>query len=107
MTDNGLKIAVTDEASARRWLEQVMLVNEDYHQAMGEAAETLQSAKEFGEGTVVDEFYELGTNLLNGAEKVFNAINEIATTVNKVLGVVSGFVGEASGIIGAVSKLLG
>ena len=107
MADSGLKIAVTDEGSAKSWLNQVHLVNEEYHEAMGEAAQTLQGAKEFGEGTVVDEFYDLGTNLLNSAEKVYHAIDEIATTVNKVLGVVTAFAGEASGIIGAVTKLLG
>ena len=107
MADNGLKISVTDEGSARSWLSEVHLANEDFHEAMGEAAQTLQEAREFGEGTVVDEFFDLGTNLLNSAQKVYNAIDEISTTVNKVLGVVTAFAGEASGIIGAASKLLG
>lgn len=102
-----LKIAIKDETSARQWLEKVMLTNDDYQEAMREAGEVLQEAKDFGEGTMVDEFYELGTNLLNASEKVFNTINEISTIVNTVLGKVSGLKDIVGGAVNVVKSIFG
>ena len=96
-----VSISIKDEASARAWLNDVMLTNEEYHEAMREAGETLQSAKDFGEGTMVDEFYDLGTNVLNTAKTVFDAINEISNTVNTVLNKVA----EVSGVVGEAVKV--
>lgn len=102
-----LKISITDETSAKLWLEDVKMINDDFHTAMSEAGQELQRAKEFGEGTVVDELYDMGTNFLNAAEKVYNTVNEISTAVNSVLSKVGEFLTDATGILGKVSKLFG
>ena len=103
----GLKIAIKDEQSAKAWLDKVMLTNDEYYDAMREAGEVLQSAKDFGEGTMVDEFYNLGTNLLDASKKVFDTINEISTTVNTVLSLASGLTSAVTGAINVVKNIFG
>ena len=103
-----VQISIKDEQSARQWLNLVQAINEDYYKAMQEASEALTDMQNFADGTLVDDFYEFGTNLLNAAESTFNAIDDIADTVNNILGKVQNFMGEAAGIIGsAVGKILG
>ncbi|MBQ6825012.1 MAG: hypothetical protein IJP27_10185 [Clostridia bacterium] len=103
-----VQISIKDDQSAKQWLSMVQAINDDYYKAMQEASETLTSMQDFADGTLVDDFYEFGTNLLNAAEATSNAINEIADTVTNILGKVQNFLGEATGIIGsAVGKILG
>jgi len=102
-----VQIALKDEASARKWLSEVQLINEDYHQAMKEAGDTLADMNEFADGTMVDEFTNLGHTILNAADATFQAIDAIADTVNNVLSAASNFVGEAMGVIGKVASLFG
>ena len=102
-----VKIAIKDEASARQWLEKVMLTNDDYYEAMREAGETLQGTKDFAEGTMVDEFYNLGTGMLDASQKVYSTINEISGTVNKVLGFASALTGSVTGAIDIVKQIFG
>ncbi len=102
-----VKIAIKDESSARQWRDKVLLVNDEYHDAMREAAETLQGAKDFADGTMVDEFYNLGTGLLNASEKVFNTLNEISSVVNNVLGKAASMIGNVVSAIGGVKNILG
>lgn len=103
----GLKIAIKDESSARAWLDKVMLTNDDFNTAMREAGEVLTDAENFGEGTMVDEFVNLGTNVMNASQKVFNTINEISSTVNTVLSLASGLTGTVTGAINAVKSIFG
>ena len=101
-------ISIKDPASANKWLMEVMALNERYHQAMEEASNTLIDMQEFSEGTMVDEFVNLGNGLLNAAEATFNAINEISTVVNNVLTTVSDIASNVvGGITKAISSLLG
>ena len=102
-----LKISIKDDASARQWLNKVMLTNDEYYEAMREAGETLQEAKDFGEGTIVDEFYNLSTNLLTSSEKVFRTINEISTVVNDVLVKVGNLKETVAGAINVVKNIFG
>lgn len=102
-----LKISIKDDASARQWLNKVMLTNDEYYEAMREAGATLQEAKDFGEGTMVDEFYNLGTNVLTTATVVFNTINEISTVVNDVLGKVGNLKETVAGAINVVKNIFG
>ena len=102
-----LKISIKDDASARQWLSKVLLTNDEYYEAMREAGETLQEAKDFGEGTIVDEFYNLSTNLLTSSEKVFRTINEISTVVNDVLVKVGNLKETVAGAINVVKNIFG
>ena len=56
---------------------------------MKEASEVLQDTNGFAEGTMVDEFVDLGSTLLRAAENTFSTINKIADTVNAVIGKVT------------------
>lgn len=102
-----VRIAINDEAAARAWLENVMDINEQFHTAMTEAGETLQQTKEMADGTIVDELYDMGTDFLHVANKVFETINEISTTVNTVLSKLTSFSDTVSGVIKGVAGLFG
>lgn len=102
-----LKISIKDDASARQWLAKVESTNEEFDVAMREAGATLQEAKDFGEGTMVDEFYNLGTNVLTTATVVFNTLNEISTVVNDVLGKVGNLKETVAGAINVVKNIFG
>ena len=102
-----LKISIKDDASARQWLDKVLLTNDEYYEAMREAGATLQEAKDFGEGTMVDEFYNLGTNVLTTATEVFNTINEISTVVNDVLVKVGNLKETVAGATNVVKNIFG
>ena len=103
-----LQISVKDEQSARQWLALVQEINEDYRTAMKDAGDTLADMQNFSEGTLVDDFVEFGTNILNIAESTFQAIDTIADTVNAVLDKVKNFTENVvGGIASAVGKIFG
>ena len=102
-----VKVQIKDEASARQWLSKVTLINEDYHEAMKQAGETLEDMQNFADGTMVDEFVDLGSKILTAADATFQAIDAIADTVNTFLGSVGSFVSDALGVISNVKNLFG
>lgn len=102
-----IQISVKDEASARAWLEKVVLLNEEYHDAMKESGETLEDMQNFADGTMVDEFVDLGSSILTAADATFDAINKIADTVNTVISKTGEFVADALGVISKVRGLFG
>lgn len=102
------QISVKDEASARRWLEMVQAINEDYRVAMEEASHTLDNIQNFADGTIVDEFVGFGSSLLTATTQVFEGIDSIADTVADILTAVNTFVEEAKGFISTtMDKLFG
>lgn len=102
-----VKVSVKDEASARAWLGEVVLLNEEYHERMKEAGSTLEDMQNFADGTMVDDFVDLGSSILTAADATFDAINKIADTVNTVINKTSEFVSGALGVIGKVRGLFG
>lgn len=93
------QISIKNEAQAKAWLETVRAINQDYDVAMQGAGESLVDMKSMSEGTVVDEFVNLGDGLLNAGKTVFNGIDEIADTVAEVMSEVGKFVDEAKDTI--------
>ena len=105
---SNVQISIKDNESATRWRDQVTDINEAYHQAMKDAAQTLIDMDEFAEGTLVDEFVKYGNDLLNAANNTFDAVKAIADTVNTILSTVTNFVESTVGGIGKlVGKVLG
>lgn len=101
---SNVQISVKDEQSARKWLEMVQDINTDYQKAMTDAAETLINMQDFADGTLVDEFVKYGTDLMNAAQKTYEAIGTIADTVTNILNKVNNFV---EGAVGGIGKLIG
>ena len=96
-------VSVKDRDAAIKWLMQIQTINEDYHQAMKEAGETLVDMENFCEGNIVDDLVEYAHNMINAAESIFNAMDSIADTVTKVLDVVDKF---KDGVISAFSSTI-
>ena len=103
-----VQIAIKDRQTAGQWLNMVLAINEDYHTAMKEAGETLTDMQNFADGTLVDDFVNFGTDLLNAAEATFKGIDAIADTVNSVLNAVENFTSNVvEGIGSAITKIFG
>ena len=98
------QVSIKDQESAMKWLMTVQALNEDYHQAMQEASDTLKTMGDFAEGNIVDDFVDFGTNLLNAAEATFKAIDSIADTVKNVLSTVDKFKEGVKDAFGAVVR---
>ena len=106
MAEN-VQISVKDNESALEWLANITLLNEQYRDAMEEAGQTLEDMQNFADGTMVDEFVDLGSKVISAAKATFEAIDAIGTTVRTVLEKVGGFVESAKNVIGNVAKLIG
>lgn len=103
-----VQIAIKDEQTARQWLQMVQAINQDYFTAMKDAGDTLSDMQNFADGTLVDDFVEMGTNILNAAQTTFDTIDAIADTVNSILSTVQNFTQDViGGIAGAVGKIFG
>lgn len=102
------QISIKDEQTARQWLENVRLINQDFHTAMKDAGDALVDMQQCMDGTLVDDYVKLGNQLLTAAKNTFDAIDKIADTVNKVLSTIKNFTENIVGGIGSVaSKLFG
>lgn len=105
---SNLQVKINDETTAKQWLAGVMEINEEYYRAMEDASAVLTGAKDFMAGTVVDDLYNFGTNLLSAAKATFDAVNTIADTVNSVLNSVASWTTDVLGGLGRLaSSLLG
>ena len=103
-----VQISIKDEQSAKNWLAMVQEINEDYFTAMKEAGDCLTDMQNFADGTLVDDFVNLGTDILNAAQVTFEAVDAIADTVTNILNTVKNFSENVVGAIGgAVSKIFG
>ncbi len=102
------QISVKDRDTAKQWLDMVQQINEDYFTAMKDAGDTLSDMQNFADGTLVDDFVQFGTDILNAAQSTFNAIDAIADTVNNILDTVQKFTTDVvGGITSAVGKIFG
>ena len=99
------QISIKDENSARQWLQMVEGINQDYHQAMKDAADCLQDMQNFADGTMVDELVNFGNAMLTAADKTFDTISKISETVNTVLSKVKEFTEDIVGGIGKIAKM--
>ena len=105
---SNVQISIKDEQTARQWLQMVQAINEDYFTAMKDAGDTLSDMQNFADGTLVDDFVQFVTDILNAAQTTFNTIDAIADTVNSVLDKVKNFTSDVvGGISSAVGKIFG
>lgn len=102
-----VQIAIKDPESGLAWLNEVTLINEDYHDAMKEAGQTLEDMQDFADGTMVDEFVDCGSKIMTAADATFQAIDAIADTVHTFLDKTGGFISDTIGIVKTVAGLFG
>ena len=106
MAEN-LKVNIKDDASARQWLQMVEGINQDYHEAMKDAADCISDMQNFADGTMVDELVNFASSLMTAANKTFDAISVISTTVDKILNQVKNFTEDIVGGIKGIAKMFG
>ena len=101
------QISISDEVAARKWLGNIVIINEKYHEAMDRAAKALTEVKEFGDGTLVDELVNAGDKMLEASKSTFEAIGAISDTVSEFLKMTGGFIGDAIKIVKGVAGFFG
>ena len=102
-----IQISIKDENSARQWLQMVEGINQDYFQAMKDAADCLSDMQNFADGTMIDEFVNFASEMLKAVDKTYDTIKEIANTVTAIVGKVKDFAeGVVSGVK-AITKIFG
>lgn len=104
---SNVKISIKDPESGLAWLNNVTLINEDYHDAMKEAGQTLEDMQNFADGTMVDEFVNCGSKIMTAADATFQAIDAIADTVHTFLDVTGDFVSKTIGVVKTVAGIFG
>ena len=101
-----MQFNIKDEAAARRWLEEVRGIHEDYFTAMKEAGQTMENVKEVADGTLVDEIVNSGVRIMDVAQKTFTTIDKIAETVTSFVDKIKNFSDNVAEGIGSVAKKL-
>lgn len=100
------QLSIKNSTQAKAWLDNVKEINQAYDEAMKDAGQTLKEMKSTAEGTVVDEFVNLGDGVLTAGQQVFNGIDSIADTVADVMQSVGDFVDDAKDTIKNVFSTL-
>lgn len=96
----GFQISIGSESDARAWLERVQEINQKYNVAMEGAGQTVQEMNQLAEGTLIDDYVNLGDSLITAAHEIFNGVEVIADTVTEVLGAVGNFIDDAKEALG-------
>lgn len=108
MATAGLQISIKDRTTAMQWLSMVEEINQAYNAAMTEASQTLQDVQNFADGTMVDEFVNLGDTLLRATQQTYEAIGAISELVVNVLDIVEDFKEAATDFVkSAVRNIFG
>lgn len=93
------EISISSEQAAKDWLAQVQQINEEFKIAMEEAGKILEAANEAAEGEIIDDLVNLGTNICQAGQLVFEAVDSISDTVADVLSKLGNFIDESKNAI--------
>lgn len=103
-------INILSESEARQWQRDINALNEETKRLLEATGETLKQVKDDADSSFVDEIFDWGTKIVNGATKVFEGMNELYTAVDSILGklteVLENSSGIVKGIVGAIKTVL-
>lgn len=103
-----MQIAIKDRSEAQAWQNTADALNARAQEAVKRAAQIVQEIKDMADGTLIDELFELGGALSNGAARLFEAMNAILDVVNNLLNAIENFKNEAIEFVkGAADYLIG
>lgn len=80
-----MQIKMEGRQAAEQWKARAQSLNERTDALLKDVSNLLQSVREFSEGTLVDEIYDLGTNLITATTKLMEGMNKIYDVVNGLL----------------------
>lgn len=80
-----MQIAMEGRESAEQWKKDAQALNDRTESLLNDVSELLKSVKDFSDGTLVDEIFDLGTNLVNATRTLMEGMNQIFNVVNGLL----------------------
>lgn len=80
-----MRIAINGKNAALAWQDRARQLNEETDRLLKEVSSTLQSVRQFSEGTLVDEIVDLGDKLVTATTKLMQGMNGIFDVVNSLL----------------------
>ncbi len=80
-----MQIAIEGREAAKNWEERARALNDRTETTLKDVSNLLRSVRNFSEGTLVDEIYDLGTNLVTTTTKLMAGMNKIYDVISGML----------------------
>lgn len=80
-----MRIEMEGRQAADEWKRDAERLNQDTQKLLNQVSDLLKSVREFSEGTLVDEIYDLGTNLVTATTKLMEGMNKIYDVIDGLL----------------------
>ncbi len=91
-----MQIAIEGRDAAKNWEAKAKDLNERTDSTLKDVSNLLKSVRDFSEGTLVDEIYDVGTTLVTATTKLMEGMNKIFDVVHGLLNFFAGFFQNAS-----------
>lgn len=91
-----MRIAISGRADAENWKNQARALNEETERLLKEVSETLQSVRQFSEGSLVDEIVDLGDKLITATTSLMKGMNGIFDVVNNLLSFLGNLISDST-----------
>lgn len=85
-------IQMEGRAAANAWKARAQELNERTERLLNEVSTTLESVREYSEGSLVDEIVALGASLATATNKLLSAMNGLFDVVNNLLNLLESFI---------------
>ena len=72
-----MQILMEGREAAQNWEKDVRALNERPEETLQDVSNLLQSVRNFSEGTLVDEIFDVGTTLVTSTTKLMEGMNKI------------------------------
>ena len=91
-----MQIAMEGRDAANNWENQARSLNERTETTLKEVSNLLTSVRNFSEGTLVDEIYDVGDRLVTATTNLMQGMNKIFDVVKNLLSFFTNLFSEAS-----------
>ena len=91
-----MQIRMEGRDAANNWKHEAEGLNERTEKLLTDVSNLLKSVRDFSEGTLVDEIYDVGTSLVTATTRLMEGMNKIYDVVNGLLDLFTNFITGAS-----------
>jgi hypothetical protein len=91
-----MQIAMEGRDAAKNWEERARNLNDQTENTLKDVSNLLKSVRNFSEGTLVDEIFDLGTNVVTTTTKLMAGMNKIYDVISGLLGFFTNLFNSAS-----------
>ena len=91
-----MQIRMEGRDAAMNWKSRAEELNQRTERLLTDVSNLLKSVRDFSEGTLVDEIYDVGTTLVTTTTKLMEGMNKIYDVVNGLLNFFTNFITGAT-----------